>query len=216
MKLTYGTTNGPLWGGGGGRGGYNPHQESIPYFLTKVSKELDEQLGNYDNIFILGDFNASVSENHMKDFCVMYDLENLISGPTCFKNANNPSSIDVMLTNRKTSFQNSMTIETGLPDHHKMTVTVLKTYFKKKKPIKINYRSYKYFNESEFRNDLQKNLEITNKESIQYDEFKHIFMKVLDWHAPKKTKTVRGNNAPFMNKVLSNAFMHRSKFKKSI
>ena len=38
-------------------------------------------------------------------------------------------------------------------------------------------------------------------------------MKVLDWHAPKKTKTVRGNNAPFMNKVLSKAFMHRSKLK---
>ena len=107
----------------------------------------------------------------MKDFCEMYGLENLINGPTCFKNANNPSSIDVMLTNRKTSFQNSMTIETGLSDHHKMTVTVLKTYFKKKKPIKTNYRSYKYFNESEFRNDLQKNLGITNKESMQYDEF---------------------------------------------
>ena len=126
--------------GGGGGGGYNPHKESIPYFLTQVGKELDKQLGNYDNIFILGDFNASVSENHKKDFCEMYNLENLISGPTCFKNANNPSSIDVMLTNRKTSFQNSMTIETGLSDHHKMTVTVLKTYFKKKKPIKINYR----------------------------------------------------------------------------
>ena len=176
-------------------------------------QELDKQLGNYDNIFILGDFNASVSENDMKDFCEMYDLENLTSGPTCFKNANNPSSIDVMLTNRKTSFQNSMSIETGLSDHHKMTVTVLKTYFKKKKPIKINYRSYKYFNEGEFRNDLQKYLEITNKESIQYDEFKHILTKVLDWHTPKKTKTIKGNNAPFMNKVLSKAFMHRSKLK---
>ena len=191
--------------------GYNPHKETISYFLTQVSKELDKQLGNYDNIFILGDFNAS--ENHMNDSCEMYDLDNLISGPTCFKNGNNPSSIDVMLTNRKNSFQNSMTIETGLSDHHKMTVTVLKTYFKKKKPIKTNYRSYKYFNDSEFRNDLQKNLEITNKESIQYDEFNHIFMTDLDWHVPKKTKTVRGNNAPFMNKVLSKAFMHRSKLK---
>ena len=38
-------------------------------------------------------------------------------------------------------------------------------------------------------------------------------MKVLDWHDPKKTKTVRGNNAPFMDKVLSEAFMHQSKSK---
>ena len=95
-------------------GGYNPQKESICYFLTQVSKELDKLLGNYDNILMLGDFNSSASEKHMKDFCEMYDLQNLITGPTCFKNANNPSSIDVMLTNRKNSFQNSMTIETGL------------------------------------------------------------------------------------------------------
>ena len=88
----------------------------------------------------------------------MYDLENLIREPTCFKNASNPSSIDVMLTNRKNSFTNSTTIETGFSDHHKMTVTVLKTYLKKKKHIQINYRSYKYFTESEFRSDLQENL----------------------------------------------------------
>ena len=48
---------------------------------------------------------------------------------------------------------------------------------------------------------------------MQYDGFKHIFMKVLDWHAPKNTKRVRGNNTPFMNKVLSKALMHRSKLK---
>ena len=71
----------------------------------------------------------------------MYDLENLIKGPTCFKNASNPSSIDVILTNRKNSYQNYMTIETGLSDHHKMTATLLKTYFKKKEPVKISYRS---------------------------------------------------------------------------
>ena len=106
-----------------------------------------------------------------------------------------------------------MSIEIGLSDHPKMTVTVLKTYFKKKEPIEINYRSYKYFNENEFRNDLLINLDNTNKETLQYDEIKDIFMNVLDWHAPMKKKVVRGNNAPFMNKVLSKAFMHRTKLK---
>ena len=38
-------------------------------------------------------------------------------------------------------------------------------------------------------------------------------MKVLNLHAPMKTKYIRGNNAPFMNKTLSKAFMHRSKLK---
>ena len=51
-----------------------------------------------------------------------------------------------------------------------MTVTVLKTYFKKKKPIQINYRSYKYVTESEYRIDLQENLLKHNKETMDYDQ----------------------------------------------
>ena len=35
---------------------------------------------------------------------------------------------------------------------------------------------------------------------MNYDNFKEVFMKVLEWHAPMKTKIVRGNNAPTFNK----------------
>ena len=48
---------------------------------------------------------------------------------------------------------------------------------------------------------------------MTYDEFKNIFMKILNAHAPTKQRVVRGNNQPFMNKTLSKAFMHRSKLK---
>ena len=60
-----------------------------------------------------------MSEKEMQEFCTMYNLENLIKGPTCYKNVNNPSSIDVMLTNKKSSFENSTTLEKGLSDHKK-------------------------------------------------------------------------------------------------
>ena len=83
---------------------------------------------NYDNILLLGDFNSSVHEKNMEDFCEMHDLEHLIEEPTCFKSASYRSCIDVMLTNRKNNFQGSMTLGTGLSDHHKMTITVLKTF----------------------------------------------------------------------------------------
>ena len=88
---------------------YILHRDSTYYFLSHIVKALDELLGNYDNIILLGDFNSSQEEQCMNDFCETYNLENLIKEPTCFKNPNNPSSIDVMLTNRKNSFQNSMT-----------------------------------------------------------------------------------------------------------
>ena len=71
-------------------GGYNPQKESISYFLCHVSYEIDKFLVNYDNILILGDFNSTMSEKPMMDFCEMYNLQNLIKEPTCYKNANNP------------------------------------------------------------------------------------------------------------------------------
>ena len=48
---------------------------------------------------------------------------------------------------------------------------------------------------------------------MKYDEFKDIFMNVLNKYAPIKEKTIRGNNAPFMNKPLPKAFMERSRLK---
>ena len=194
-------------------GGYNPHKDNIPYFLSKLGDELDKFLLSYDNILLLGDFNATVFEDDMKVFCETYNLKNLINEPTCYKNPSNPSSIDVMLTNRKNCFQNSITIETGLSDFHKMTLAVLKTHFKKKDPIVVNYRNYKYFDEQDFKSDLTRQIELLSSANVSYDDFKQIFMAVLDSHAPKKKVTVRGNNAPFMNKTLSKAFMHRSKLK---
>lgn len=113
-------------------GGYNPHKELSTYFLGHISKALDQLMGNYDNILLLGDFNTTQEAQCMKDFCEIYNLDNLIKVPTCFKNPNNPSSIDVMLTNRKNSFQNSLATETGLSDCHKMTTSVLKVFFKKR------------------------------------------------------------------------------------
>ena len=68
-------------------GSLHPHRENISYFLIHVGKALDKLLGDYDNLLLLGDFNSSVSERSLKDFCDVYNLENLTKGPTCFKNA---------------------------------------------------------------------------------------------------------------------------------
>ena len=139
-------------------------------------------LANNDNLLLIGDFNASVSESNLKDFCEVYNLVNLIKGPTCFKSATNPSSIDAMLTNRQDAFKNSRTREIGLSDHHKLLISVLTTYFKKKEPVTINHRSYKNFDENIFRNDLFRNLQNCDSNSLQYDEFKSWFKqsKVFD------------------------------------
>ena len=92
-------------------GGYNPHKEKAPDFLKHVSKELDALLPKYENLLLLGDFNVTIEEKPLEDFCEIYNLKNLINVPTCYKNPRNPSFIDVMLTNRPGNFENSITLE---------------------------------------------------------------------------------------------------------
>ena len=92
-------------------GGYNPHKDSISYFLSHISKVIDAKLFNYENLILLGDFNAVDSDLSLTDFCELYSLKNLITEPTCYKNPNNPSLVDIILTNRRSNFQDSKTIE---------------------------------------------------------------------------------------------------------
>ena len=138
----------------------------------------------------------------MSEFCQLHNLHNLIKEPTCYKNPNNPSSIDMILTNRIDNFEKSTNLETGLSDHHKMIITVMKCKFKKNDPKIIYFRCYKDFDENLFRNELKNALRETDKE-LNYDYFKQAFMNILNIHAPMKKKFIRGNNAPFMNKTQS-------------
>ena len=147
----------------------------------------------------------------MDEFCSTYNLKSLISSPTCFKNPENPSCIDLILTNHPKSFQQSCTLETGLSDFHKLTITILKTFFKKQEPKIVRYRDYKHFVPEQFREELVKELSDNQVASDQFEFFKTIVLRVLNKHAPMKTKYVRHNQAAFMNKELRKAIMTRTK-----
>ena len=110
--------------------------------------------------------------------------------------------------NRPRRFLNNVTIEIGLPDHHTMTISVLKTFYQKQSPIITKYRDYSCFDETLFRSQLLDQLRAIG--NITYDVFENILLKMLNFHAPLKTKYLRANNAPFMNKTLSKAIMNRS------
>ena len=79
----------------------------------------------------------------MNDFIELYDVKNLVRVPTCYKNPENLSCIDLFLTNKNLCFQDTDAFETELSDFHKLVVMVMKTYFRKMKPKTIRYRSYK-------------------------------------------------------------------------
>ena len=162
--------------------------------------------GNYKNVAFLGDFNAGIEETTMKSFCESYNLTNLIKQPTCFKNPEKPSCIDLTLTNRPKSFQTTCVIETGLSDFHRMTVSVLKIL----PPRIISYRDFSNYHNANFTNSLTEVLfEGGNTESFvkDYDCFYKVCTEVLSQHTPYKKKYVCGKNKRFMNKTLCKAIM---------
>ena len=81
----------------------------------------------------------------------------MIKTPTCFKSSSG-RCIDLFLTNRKHSFQNSQSFETGFSDHHHLIYTGLKTAFVKVPPKVVKYRNYKNFSNQDFRAGLANGL----------------------------------------------------------
>ena len=131
----------------------------------------------------------------MKSFCDNYSLKSLIRQPTCYKNFEKPTCIDLILTNIPHSFQSTCAIETGLSDFHLMVLTVIRKNFKKVKPRIINYRSYDNFSNEYYRNCLFNELkrETFDNNDREFENFCNISIKLLNKHAPIKKKYKRGN-----------------------
>ena len=94
----------------------------------------------------------------MKNFCQVYGCKNIVKDKTCFKNPIHPTCIDLIITNTPKSFQESEVIEAGLSDFHKMSLTVMKVFYNKRKPKIIQYRKYKGFSNEAFTDELERAL----------------------------------------------------------
>ena len=189
-------------------------------FLRNISKTVDSLLNIYENIIIIGDININTLQKNsrgfkkLKEFCDSYDLKNLINAATCFQ-AENPTSLDLILTNKTRSFIKSKSVTTGISDHHSMVTTMLRSHVTRLNPIEVKYRSFRTFDENNFLTELQfavDNLQYdNNKES--FTSFYECFENVIDKHAPIKTVKLRGNNAPFITPQFRKEIRHRSKLR---
>ena len=196
-------------------GTYKPHRNNIGNHFDSLSKNLALYSSAYDTYIVIVNFNVEPYSKEMSSFCDTFDLNSLVKKPTCYKNPDNLSYIDLILTNKPSNFQSSCVAETGLSGFHRMILTVTKMTFQKLKPRVINYRDYKHFNNERFRDDLLS--EISNSylefDNNSFDEFFKMCRSTLDQHAPRKQKYARGNHMPFMNNTLSKLIMKRTKLR---
>ena len=188
---------------------YHPPSQSDAYFFGSLTKILDTYAHSYEKVLLAGDFNSQDHELRISNFMSEHNLKNIVKSPTCFKSLENPTCIDLFITNFANSFQSTKTVSTGLSDFHKMVLTVLKNKFVKIKPKEVEYRCYKTVNREIFRYELSSSLSGVSS----LEEFNDIYLSLLNVHAPIKKKTVRINQAPYMTKTLRKAIMKRSALK---
>ena len=138
----------------------------------------------------------------------LFNLESLINSLTCFE-PGKLRCIDLILTNKKSLFKNSKTLEVGISDHRHLILTPLRLQYIQGNPKTKFYRDYKSFNFESFNNELNELLK--SEKEINYSLF--IFLQVLNAHAPVNKKIQRFANNPLMTKQLRKAIMHSSRSK---
>ena len=82
---------------------------------------------------------------------LLLSIKILSKEPSCYKNPNNPSCIDLFLTTCAKSFHNTCVFEIGLSGFHKLFVTLLRSKFESLPPKIISYRTFKQFNKEKFK-----------------------------------------------------------------
>ena len=137
---------------------------------------------------MIGDFNAQIGETRFDTFLFQHEITNINKEPTCYKNSENPSCIDFILSNKPKNLFKTNTVFTGLSDFHKLVLSVFKTTFPKSKPKEITYRNFKNFNEENFNQELKISLE--EKCVKDYASFENVFLDTLNKHAPLKKKVL--------------------------
>ena len=84
---------------------YNPNNNSIESHLNCLSRSINSFSSKYENIILLGDFNSCMDDSPMICFCETYQLRNLVKYPTCLKNPENASCLDLLLINNHYVFK---------------------------------------------------------------------------------------------------------------
>ena len=131
------------------------------------------------------------------------------------KQKKTPILIDVILTNSPNYLFGTINFDCGSSDCHNMLATVFKETSISNKRKKVNFRSYKNFQEADFIRDVHQSplhiADIFEDVNDSYWAYQSLLMNVVNEHAPSKQKYPKKDPPPFMNgelrpRWLSNAW----------
>ena len=199
---------------------YNPPNIAKEHCAKVLSELLDKCLCECKSVFVLGDLNTNfLLEKHaLCELLSMYNLSNVIQKPTCFKNASNPSLVDVLLTNAKSRVASHVNFCCGTSDFHNYVGVALKLHAPRQEPRTVVYRSYKKFNEGKFLTDLSyAPFHVCSVfDDVEDKLWFHnaLLDAIVNEHAPLKRKKVKNAQLPYMNGELRKAINVKAMLKR--
>ena len=107
---------------------------------------------------VLGDLNFDMLDkskgSKLESVCDLFDVSNMIKGPTCFTSANKPSLVYVILTNSTSYVGKTSNFGCGLSDVHNLIEVLLKLDVPLTKPRWRTYKSFRNFDVENFNFEL--------------------------------------------------------------
>ena len=161
-----------------------------------------------------GDINYDMfKDDILSDLCDIYDMKNIVTGPTCFK-SEKPTLLDVFLTNKPNSLCISINIDTKISDFHNLTGFISRAHAPKCGKRVIKYRSIKHFNVEEYSRDMHSvpfhTCDIFDDVGDIVWAHEQLVTSVIDSHTPLKQRCVKNDQIPFMNATLRKAIHQRN------
>ena len=151
----------------------------------------------------MGDFNIDLipcTNNKWSNLLQLFDLSQLVREPTCVTESS-ATLIDHVYSSCPENITSCFVSKLSASDHFPICFTrKINRKISKEKHITTSYRCFKHFNETNFLNELAKDLETfeTDQETVNSDfvVWSSIILKHLDKHAPIKTKRVKTKRLP--------------------
>ena len=146
----------------------------------------------------MGDFNIDMSKQnpiteHIWD---IYDVTNVIDGPTCFKAASGTLLYHLLVTS-KYRVLTHINVTCGFSVWHNMVGYVARLHMPRQMPHKITYITYKKFDNRVSKQEIQQILfhvcGIFDDIDDQTWAYHKLVCNVLNEHGPIKTKIIKKN-----------------------
>ena len=165
-----------------------------------------------NNMMIVGDLNCDFTrseggvshsryEKKLQDILRQYDLKVLNSEPTRVTELTS-TVIDLIISSRDIKVKETRRLELGISDHMLIQGTV-QMRIKRPPPRIVRGRSFKYFNEKNFQQDLTTSpwsvCSIFDDPDDCYWAWSKIFEEIYDDHAPYREIKIRRVSLPWIS-----------------